>query len=295
MTTQTNLRSDEYSADKGLRVVHRILSKIREEAPPQFIVGIKLNAGDYATSGSEDRALEHVHELAASRLVDFIEISGGDYENPGQLFNIVLIRITSSNHPVEFTYTSTSQRQALFTRFSREALLAVASTVANPPLILLTGGFSCPAQLNTALDSKHADLLGIGRFSIICPDLPLTLRQNAHPPNSHFSSRPSIEGGDPAGLNPAVAWLWKQVKQIKLVGAGAGIAWYTLALRELSERRTTVTVSKDMGFLRAVCGMWLWLGPTPPPSGFVIFTLLIIAVSAALSWSEVHRTFNLVH
>ncbi|KAF4564679.1 hypothetical protein EYR36_002617 [Pleurotus pulmonarius] len=234
----------------------RILSRIREEAPPQFIVGIKLNAGDYATSGSEDCALEHVRKLVASRLVDFIEISGGDYENPGQLFNTILLRVTNSNHPIEFTSTSTSPRQALFTRFSREALLAVASTVANPPLILLTGGFSSPAQLNTALDSKHADLLGIGRFSIICPDLPLTLRQNAHPPNSYFSSRPSIESADPMESNSAFAWLWKQIKQIKLIGAGTGNAWYKLALRELAERHTSVTVPKSMGVLRAVGGKY---------------------------------------
>ncbi|KAF4564680.1 hypothetical protein EYR36_002618 [Pleurotus pulmonarius] len=276
LSPKTNLRSDEYSAENGLYIVHRILSKIREEAPPQFIVGIKLNAGDYATSGSEDCALEHVRKLAASRLVDFIEISGGDYENP------------------EFTSTSTSARQALFTRFSREALLAVASTVANPPLILLTGGFSSPTQLDTALDSKHADLLGIGRFSIICPDLPLTLRQNTHPPNSYFSSRPSIESADPIGSNPAFAWLWKQIKQIKLIGAGAGIAWYTLALRELAKRHTSTTVSKDMGVLRAVSGMWLWLGPAPP-SGLVILALSIFAISVALYWSEVHRTFSLAH
>lgn len=95
ITVQTNLRSDEYSAENGLRIVHRILSKIREEAPPQFIVGIKLNAADYASSGSEDRALEHVRELAASRLVDFIEISGGDYENPGQPLCTISLRIAN--------------------------------------------------------------------------------------------------------------------------------------------------------------------------------------------------------
>ncbi|KAF7426181.1 hypothetical protein PC9H_008548 [Pleurotus ostreatus] len=276
LSLKTNLRSDEYSAENGLRIVHRILSKIREEAPPRFIVGIKLNAADYATSGSEDRALEHVRELAASRLVDFIEISGGDYENP------------------EFTSTSTSPRQALFTRFSREALLAVASTVANPPLILLTGGFSSPAQLGTALDSKHADLLGIGRFSIICPDLPLTLRRNVHSPNSQFSSRPSIESADPTALDPAFSWLWKQVRQIKLVGAGAGIAWYTLVLRELAKQRATTTISKDMGVVRAVCGMWLWLGPTAPSNGPIIFALSLFAVSVALYWTDVFRMFEQV-
>ncbi|KAF9494969.1 FMN-linked oxidoreductase [Pleurotus eryngii] len=281
LSPKTNLRSDEYSAENGLRIVHQILSKIREEVSPQFIVGIKLNAADYASSGSEDRALQHVRELAASRLVDFIEISGGDYENP------------------EFTSTSasTSSRQALFTRFSREAVLTVAANVKTPPLILLTGGFSSLAQLDTALDSRHADLLGIGRFSIICPDLPLTLRQNVHSRNSQFSSRPSIESADPTELNgnPAFSWLWKQVRKFKLVGAGAGIAWYTLTLRELARRHTTaVTVSKEMGVVRAVCGMWLWLGPASPSNGPIIFALSLFALSIALFWIEGYRMFSLV-
>jgi hypothetical protein len=46
-------------------------------------VGIKLNSADYVTGGlNEVQAISHVREIA-SWAVDFIEISGGDYESPG--------------------------------------------------------------------------------------------------------------------------------------------------------------------------------------------------------------------
>ena len=66
------------------------MSSIRELVPQRFILGIKFNAGDYLGADSrskhhpEDLALEHVCAIAAWGGIDFIEISGGDYEDPGQ-------------------------------------------------------------------------------------------------------------------------------------------------------------------------------------------------------------------
>ena len=53
--------------------------------PEDFIVGVKLNAADYARDTSElqeNRALEHVREIGTWGLVDTIQVSGGDYEDP---------------------------------------------------------------------------------------------------------------------------------------------------------------------------------------------------------------------
>jgi hypothetical protein len=102
---QTNVRTDEYSSHPKnvLRLLHRIISSIRSVVPKTFIVGIKINAGDYVNSNvsrdegfsrtlgnAEDerdtRALDHVYTIASWGGVDFIEISGGDYENPGGPF-----------------------------------------------------------------------------------------------------------------------------------------------------------------------------------------------------------------
>jgi 2,4-dienoyl-CoA reductase-like NADH-dependent reductase (Old Yellow Enzyme family) len=94
--SQNNTRQDEYSSiTSPLRLIHRIATRVREIAPDGFIFGIKLSAADYvepashATTDSkhnaqEDRALGHVTELASWGIIDFIEVSGGDYENPGK-------------------------------------------------------------------------------------------------------------------------------------------------------------------------------------------------------------------
>ena len=69
------------------------MSSIRKVLPRPFVLGIKLNSSDYVGANSlydehaeeeaKDRALAHVVDISRWDMVDFIEISGGDYENPG--------------------------------------------------------------------------------------------------------------------------------------------------------------------------------------------------------------------
>jgi 2,4-dienoyl-CoA reductase-like NADH-dependent reductase (Old Yellow Enzyme family) len=91
---QTNFRNDAYSAKHApLHLLHRIVTAIREVLPRPFILGVKLSSSDYVGAGSvrnpqaeeeaEDRAVAHVVNVARWDMIDFIEISGGDYENPG--------------------------------------------------------------------------------------------------------------------------------------------------------------------------------------------------------------------
>jgi 2,4-dienoyl-CoA reductase-like NADH-dependent reductase (Old Yellow Enzyme family) len=69
------------------------VTAIREVLPRPFVLGVKLSSSDYVGAGSvqnaraeeeaEDRAVSHVVDVARWGMIDFIEISGGDYENPG--------------------------------------------------------------------------------------------------------------------------------------------------------------------------------------------------------------------
>lgn len=64
------------------------MQAIREAVPSDFAVGLKLNSADYVDGGSnESDSAEHLAEIASWEWngagVDFIEISGGDYESPG--------------------------------------------------------------------------------------------------------------------------------------------------------------------------------------------------------------------
>ncbi|KAJ8502609.1 hypothetical protein ONZ45_g11596 [Pleurotus djamor] len=257
LSAKTNLRRDGYSAANGLRLINEIIVQIRHEAPPQFIIGVKINAADYASSATVDHALAHVVGLASSGNVDFIEISG------------------------EFMAASQtlSPRQVFFSQFSQEALAALDKAHYDHPrpLVILTGGFSAPSQMYSALQCKHADLLGIGRYSVMFPELPLLLRQQEAkglpPSTASFGARPLVESNSVARQSGICTWLWNEIAQVKLVGSGVGVAWYTVTLRRMAEteehqpqsdprtRNYNDTLQLDMTPLRAVASMWLWLGP----------------------------------
>lgn len=89
-----NTRVDEYS--DPLLLIRQIIDRIRTVVPCDFVLGIKLNAGDYVAGGLSERdALEHVRLISLSR-VDYIEISGGDYENPGEGLSFLFSNLNDS-------------------------------------------------------------------------------------------------------------------------------------------------------------------------------------------------------
>ena len=80
---KTNLREDQYAAP--LSLLRRIVREIRSAVPANFVVGLKLNAADYVHGGLGSADAEaHLREISEWDCIDFIEISGGDYENPGE-------------------------------------------------------------------------------------------------------------------------------------------------------------------------------------------------------------------
>jgi 2,4-dienoyl-CoA reductase-like NADH-dependent reductase (Old Yellow Enzyme family) len=96
-TRQLNTRKDEYS--NAILLIQHIITGIRGVTPAHFILGIKLNAGDYVLGGiSEEEALSHIKQIGLLG-VDFIEISGGDYENPSEA---VFIRFDVNSQEIFF-------------------------------------------------------------------------------------------------------------------------------------------------------------------------------------------------
>lgn len=82
LTNQTNLRTDEYGGtpEKRAKFVLDIIKAIRAVVPPTFCVGIKLNSADHQSANFEDVMTQISMIVEAG--VDFMEISGGSYENP---------------------------------------------------------------------------------------------------------------------------------------------------------------------------------------------------------------------
>lgn len=70
-------------------------------------------------------------------------------------------------------FANTSRRQAFFYKFSRRALKAIQSLpIHKAPLVLLTGSLRGRSSMASAIRNQHADLVGSGRPSVVCPSLP---------------------------------------------------------------------------------------------------------------------------
>ncbi|KIK68626.1 hypothetical protein GYMLUDRAFT_154143 [Collybiopsis luxurians FD-317 M1] len=322
LSPKANIRTDEYSPD-SLLLLKRIVNDIRQAVPGDFILGIKFNTSDYSLSYEieakkyqDDRALAHLREIVSWKTIDFIEISGGDYENPE--FMLSASSMTSKN-----------PRQAFFADFSsklmKELELSPSGTTTQP-LILLTGGLCTPAHLYAALAAKHAHLLGLGRSSVLAPNLPSILKDRIQRQKDNytdvledltsFSPEPDLS----VSFTKRWPWnrLWEYVPKVTLIGAGTGIAWYALMMRRLAQERINsrsrghgigmnaaaeaqgqelgdtynarCSFSPDysIGGLGAVLGMWLWVdAPKLPNSREILLFSTIFAIMIVISISMI--------
>ncbi|KAJ7067686.1 hypothetical protein B0H15DRAFT_871985 [Mycena belliarum] len=259
MSPKANARTDEYSCSpsNALRLLSRIVFETRAVVPSDFILGLKINAADYADSSTP--ALDHVRTIASWGSIDFIEISGGDYEKPDFLS----------------ASASASLRQALFADFARDALRTVAP-LPRAPLILLTGGLAAPAQLHSALSARHAHLLGLGRSAVLRPDLPQLLHDAPPYATAPFAPPPDLRIGG--------AWVLQRLPRIRLLGAGVAMAWYVVALRRLAAVGPAV-VPPDyaVGGAGGILWMWVWFGPEVEVLGMTWLYALVLGVAAAVA------------
>jgi hypothetical protein len=149
------------------------------------------------------------------------------------------------------------------------------------PLILLTGGLRSPFHLQTALASRHADLLGIGRGAVLCPDLPRILRfktQNATFPGA-WDENPFVH--EPEAVLRASNW----ISSVKLVGGSVGTAWYTIRMRDVAVSQIEnpgvdpPPVDYNRGGLISVFKLWVWFHFSRTSSRVPrIFLALVVAI-----------------
>ncbi|KIO14080.1 hypothetical protein M404DRAFT_120904, partial [Pisolithus tinctorius Marx 270] len=293
MNPKTNIRQDQYSISppvNSLRMLREIVEAIRAMMRRDFVVGVKINSADYIQAGERpsdarlqvetNRVLDHVRAIAHWGLIDFIEVSGGDYESPG--------KHTLSHQP-------TTPRQAFFSHFSRMVIEHINRDPApsNPtpvPVILLTGGLRTPAHLQTALDAGHADLLGIGRGSITCPDLPVVLQKRLSYGENRvgYQSKKDTEpfACDPGDDLKPPFWLPK----VGLIGASFQLAWYTVRIRSIAESRIrhgsrngkpgADSYPHGMGATEAMLKMWIWADRV---QGWWVLVFLLIMIPAMVA------------
>lgn len=137
-----------------------ILSETRKAVPANFCIGIKLNSADHSSATFEETMAQI--KLLVDAGIDFMEISGGTYEDPQ------MMGYPKTSAPVRSERTAA--REAFFLEFAKEVRQR------HPGLVLmLTGGFRSRAGAEAAIRDGACDLVGIGRPAAIDPKFPLLL------------------------------------------------------------------------------------------------------------------------
>ncbi|KAF2751001.1 FMN binding oxidoreductase [Sporormia fimetaria CBS 119925] len=160
LSPKGNIRTDAYggSAAKRAKIVIDIIRSIRKEVPSDFCVGVKLNSADVGGVEILEESLEQVALILAEQ-VDFLEISGGTYENPRMA--------TGDGQREPEKSKRTAEREAFFLDYAKAVRARHPKSV-----LMVTGGFRSRTGMQAALDTNACDIIGIGRPAAVKPHWP---------------------------------------------------------------------------------------------------------------------------
>ncbi|KXG54656.1 Aldolase-type TIM barrel [Penicillium griseofulvum] len=217
LNSKTNHRTDAYGGtpEKRARFILEILSQTRKVVPSTFAIGIKLNSADHSSATFEETMTQI--SLLAEAGIDFMEISGGTYEDPK------MVGYGKANAAAPKS-SRTAAREAFFLEFSKEVRQR------HPELVLmLTGGFRTRAGAEAAIRDDACDLVGIGRPAAIDPKFPRLLLDES-------------VGDDKAQLplNKAPVPWYTRFLPLHLIGAGAESTYYAAQVQRLGKGVKTI-------------------------------------------------------
>ena len=161
----SNLREDEWGGplENRARFLVETIRSCRLACGSDFTIGVKLNSSDFQKGGFSHEDCLLVIDMLNQEGVDFIEVSGGNYEQPK------LMGVEMPGAPEEKVRESTRAREAYFAAYAR----SVKSRAKMP--VMATGGFRTLSAMNGALEDGEADLIGLARPLCASPDLPRDL------------------------------------------------------------------------------------------------------------------------
>ncbi|CUA78306.1 12-oxophytodienoate reductase 3 [Rhizoctonia solani] len=165
LSQTTNNRTDEYggSIENRARIIKDIVEAIRAKIKdPKFVIGIKVNSVEFQAKGFQPEEAAELCRLLEAMEIDFVELSGGTYEEFG-------FKHTDSG-PRE----STLKREAFFTVFAQQITPRLNKTV-----VYVTGGFRSAAAMAEAVRSGACAGVGLGRPAGSDPILPNEIIQGA--------------------------------------------------------------------------------------------------------------------
>lgn len=214
----TNRRSDAWGGtlENRARMLIETLRATRAAVGADFPIGVKLNSDDFRKGGFSNEDCLQVVQWLNAESVDLLEISGGNYEQPA------LIGVQGDAATAAPKRESTKKREAYFLDYA-ERIRAVATM----PL-MVTGGFRTREGMESALQDKVCDVIGIGRPLCTHTDVAGALLRG------ETRELPAFE----QGLVLAHSGLFSPTSKLALfrqLNAFAGMGWYYLNLFRLAD------------------------------------------------------------
>ncbi|GKZ92156.1 hypothetical protein AnigIFM59636_004869 [Aspergillus niger] len=212
LSPTANLRTDQYGGSPAgrVKIIVDIIHAIRKAVPATFCVGIKLNSVDHQSESALKACVEQL-KLIVEAGVDFVEISGGSYEDPQMMSS------SASNKQPEKS-ARTVAREAFFLEFAS----AIRAQFPGTPL-MVTGGFRTRTGMEKALIDKDCDMIGIGRPAVLKPTLPNDILLNPDVP---------AESARLVTQQINQPWILKMLSN-RSVGAGLESTWYSSQIERL--------------------------------------------------------------
>lgn len=152
-----NVREDKYggSLENRSSLLLTIIQQIKEQRDEDFAVGVKLNSSDFQKGGFTVQDCIKVVQMLADEGIDFLELSGGNYESP-------VLQTAITENAGSKQKESTKKREAFFLVFAEEIVQALKEGNSELP-IMVTGGFRSKKVMNDAIEQGSTNLIGIGR------------------------------------------------------------------------------------------------------------------------------------
>lgn len=158
----SNRRSDRWggSLENRARFLLEVIRQVRGATRSKFFVAVKLNSADFQRGGFSEEDSATVAGWLQQAGVDFIEVSGGNYEQPR------MIDFDRKDPLAANKRESTRRREAYFLDFVPKLRAKVTIPV------MVTGGFRSVGAMERAVKEDGVDFIGLGRPVILDPDAP---------------------------------------------------------------------------------------------------------------------------
>ncbi|KAK0552035.1 NADH-dependent flavin oxidoreductase [Tilletia horrida] len=157
LASTTNKRTDQYggSLENRSRIIVEIIEAIKARVPT-LSIALKLNAVEFQSGGFTTEDCAALSTKLESLGVDWIELSGGTYED---------MRMTPDEE--EQKRESTKRREAFFLKFAEMIRPSLQKT-----RVYVTGGFRTAEGMVRAIENGSTEGIGLARPVAEEPDLP---------------------------------------------------------------------------------------------------------------------------